>query len=168
MIAFTADINGVEVLNRAFNRIDEQITDLRSIWPAVAEVFYKAERDQFDTEGAAGASGKWAPLSQAYKKYKEQHFPGEPILQREHSLVESLTSAEGLDSIFRPEPDELVIGSKAPYALAHQRPKAGSKLPARPPISLTETQKREMQKAIQIGLVRFARAAGFEVEEKAA
>jgi phage gpG-like protein len=166
VIAFSAAINGVEVLNRAFNRIDEQITDLRSIWPAVAEVFYKAEKDQFDTQGAAGASGKWAPLSQAYKKFKEQHFPGEPILQREHSLVESLTSAEGLDSVFRPEPDQLTIGTRAPYARAHQEGRG--RLPRRPVISLTETQKREMQKAIQIGLVRFARAAGFEVQEQAA
>lgn len=166
MITFLADVNGVEILNRAFNRIDEQISDLRNIWPAVADVFYKAEKDQFDSEGAAGASGKWAPLSQAYKKFKEVHFPGQPILQRDHSLVASLTGANGSDSIFRPEPQELTIGSKAPYARAHQLGKG--RLPARPPISLSETQKREMQKAIQKGLVEFARKAGFEVQENAA
>lgn len=166
MIQFTATVEGVEVLNRAFNRVEEYISDFRPLWPAVAQEFYAIEREQFDSEGAAGASGKWAALSPAYKKWKEIHFPGQPILRLTNALAESLTDLEASDAIFRPSADELVIGTKVPYATAHQR--GSGFMPARPPISLNEAQKRRIQKAIQRGLVEFTRRAGFEVQEERA
>lgn len=162
MIRFVGSVDGITELDRAFNRIDEYISDFRSIWPAVTKEFYSIEEEQFASEGAHGTSGKWAALSPAYTQWKAKEFPGEPILQREHSLYESLTSPNGLASIFRPERDQLTIGSSEPYALAHQR---GGRLPRRPPISLTSNDKRRMQKAIQIGLVKFTRQAGFKVNE---
>jgi phage gpG-like protein len=165
MIRFVAQIDGVIELDRAFNRVDQVISDFRSIWPNVAKEFYGIEQEQFASEGAHGASGKWAPLSPAYKNWKETHFPGEPILKREHSLYESLTSPDGLASVFRPERDQLTIGSNEPYATAHQR---GGRLPRRPPISLTGDDKRRITKAIQIGLVKFTRQAGFKVDERLA
>lgn len=166
MIHFTVNVDGVEVLDRAFNRLDNSISDFRSVWPNVATEFYALEGEQFDSEGAAGSSGKWAPLSPAYKRWKETHFPGQPILKLTGALSESLTSAEALDAIFIADPDQLTLGSGVPYARAHQR--GGGNLPARPPISLNENAKRRLQKAIQRGLVQFTRQAGFAVEEKAA
>lgn len=160
MIQFTATVDGAEVLNRAFNRVEEFISDFRSIWPDVAAEFYLIEREQFDSEGAAGTSGKWQPLTPAYKKWKEVHYPDQPIMRRENTLFESLTDPEALDAVFRPSRDELIIGSRAPYARKQHR--------TRPLISPSETQKRRLQKAIQRGLVEFTRRAGFEVEERAA
>lgn len=164
---FSASVDGVEVLDRAFNRVNEYISDFRPIWPSVAEEFYTIEREQFASQGAKGSSGTWAPLSPAYAKYKAINFPGQPILQATSALYESMTSREAADSIFQPEADQLTIGSKAPYALAHQR---GSKrnLPARPIIALTEQDKRRIQKAIQLPLVQFVRRQGFDVVEKIA
>lgn len=160
MIQFTATVEGAEVLNRAFNRLEEIISDFRSIWPDVAAEFYAIEREQFDSEGAVGASGKWLPLSPAYKEWKEAHYPGQPIERLENTLFESLTDPEALDAIFRPGKDELVIGTRTPYARRQHR--------TRPLISLSESQKRRLTKAIQRGLVAFTRQAGFEVEERAA
>jgi phage gpG-like protein len=160
MIRFSAEVLGVEVINRAFNRVEEAISDLRSIWPEVAKEFYAIEREQFDSEGVAGASGKWIPLTPAYKQWKEANFPGQPIEQLEGSLVASLTDPEALDAIYRPEKDELIIGTRLPYARRQHR--------TRPLISLSEVQKRRLQKAIQRGLVQFTRQAGFHVEERAA
>lgn len=166
MIRFRAELDGVEVMDRAFNRIDQIISDFRSIWPNVAKEFYAIEAGQFGSEGAKGASGKWSPLSPAYKKWKESHFPGEPLLRLAHPLVESLTSPDAPGSIFRLEADQMTLGSKVEYATAHQR--GGGNLPARPPISLTEEDKRKLQKSIQSGLVRFTRQAGFRVDERLA
>lgn len=157
---FIATLEGVEVLDRAFNRIDQIISDFRSIWPNVAKEFYAIEADQFGSEGSKGASGKWAPLSPAYKKWKETHFPGEALLQLTHSLIESLTSPDAPGSIYRLEADEMTVGSKVEHARVHQR--------TRPPISFTTEDKRKLQKSIQSGLVRFTRQAGFQVDERLA
>lgn len=163
---FSFELEGVEVFSRAFNRLEQGIDDFRSIWPNVAKEFYAIEHEQFASEGAHGASGKWAPLSPAYRKWKETHFPGQPILKLTHSLYESLTSPDAPASIFRIERDEMTLGSRVEYATAHQR--GSGRMPARPPISLTEDDKRRLQKAIQVGLVQFTRRAGFQVEERRA
>lgn len=157
---FSVEVAGVEILNRAFNRVEETISDFRAIWPLVAREFYAIEREQFDSEGTAGASGKWLPLTPAYKQWKEANFPGQPIEQLHGFLIASLTDPEALDAIYRPDRDELTIGTQIPYARRQHR--------TRPLISLSESQKRRLQKAIQRGLVQFTRQAGFQVEERAA
>lgn len=160
MLRFTAEISGDIQLDRAFNRVNEHISDFRNFWPGVIDTFYEIESSQFESEGSTGASGKWTPLSPAYAGWKELHYPGEKILQREHALIDSMTSPDALDSILRPEVDELVIGSALPYALFQHR--------LRPVISLTEPNKRDIVKSIQRRLVNFTRSAGFEVREEAA
>jgi phage gpG-like protein len=159
MIQITGTIDGEIVINRAFNRLDS-LSDFRPIWPNVIQEFYLIETEQFESEGAAGGE-KWEPLSESYREWKEVHYPGEPILQRDHDLVESLTDPEAADAILIPREDELIIGSGVPHARIHQRK-------GRPPINFSEAQKRRLQKAIQAGLVRFVREAGFDVEERAA
>lgn len=165
MIRFTAEVEGIPVLDRAFNRIDEYISDLRSVWPAVSQEFYAIELEQFESQGAAGASGRWTPLSDAYARFKVRVFPGEPILQATHALKDSMTSPDALDSVFIPEPQQLAIGTKREGARAHQR--GVGRLPARPIISMTEGQKRRLTKAIQSELVRFTRQLGFQVDRAA-
>lgn len=166
MIRFTGEIDGIPAFDRAFNRIEQHIADIRSFAPGIAGEFYAIEEGQFGSEGAKGASGKWAPLSPAYKQWKATHFPGEPILKLMHPLYESLTSPDAADSIYRVSGNEIAIGSRTPYAVAHQR--GTGFMPARPPISMTAADKRRIQKAIQAELVRFTRRLGFEVQDKAA
>lgn len=165
MLRIIGTVSGHVELDRAFNRVDKIISDFRNVWPAITDIFYATEESLFQSEGATGASGKWAPLSQVYKRMKEILYPGQPILRRENTLYESLTSPDGLDSIYRAERLSLTIGTKAPYARAHQH---GLRVPKRPVISLTESDKRKMQKAVQVELVRFTREAGFQVTDQAA
>jgi hypothetical protein len=160
MLRFVADVQGAVQLDRAFNRIDQEISDFRNFWPGVITAFYEIETEQFATEGAQGASGQWAALSPAYKIFKEREFPGKTILRREDALYESMTGPDALDSILRPEKDELTIGSALPYALAQHR--------RRPIVSLSEDNKRKIVKSIQQRLVEFARNTGFQVDEKVA
>ena len=160
MLRFVAEVQGTVQLDRAFNRVDQEISDFRNFWPGVILAFYEIETAQFATEGAQGASGQWAALSPAYKIFKEREFPGKTILRRTDALYESMTGPDALDSILRPEKEELTIGSALPYALVHQK--------FRPVISLSEDNKRKMVKSIQQRLVEFARQTGFQVDEKAA
>lgn len=168
MIQFSRTVEGVEVLNRGFNRIQQYISDFRSVWPEVAKTFYAIEEQQFKSEGAHGASGRWAALSPAYAKFKAVAFPGQPILRATAGLYESMTSPDALDSIFRMDAREMTVGTQHEAARAHQKGSSKRKLPARPIISLTQSDKRRMQKAIQAGLVQFTRNLGFQVDEKAA
>ena len=166
MLRFSGEVAGIDVLDRAFNRVDVQISDFRNFWPGVITTFYEIETEQFQSEGAKGASGKWTPLSPAYKNFKERAFPGQAILRQTNALYDSLTSPDAIGAIIRPEKDELTLGSAVPYALFHQR--GTSRMPPRPPISLTDNDKRQMVKAIQVRLVEYARATGFEVQEERA
>lgn len=164
MISFSFSVDGVETFSRAFNRIEAYISDFRNVWPNVAKEFYSIEREQFQSEGAKGASGKWAKLSPNYEKFKVIKFPGAPILQATHSLVDAMTSPDALNSVFIPGKEELVIGGKG-HGIFHQR--GSARMPARPPISMTDESKRRLQKAIQLPLVQFIRKQGFDVREAA-
>lgn len=165
-VNFSASVDGVEVLDRSFNRVEEYISDFRNIWPSVADEFYAIEREQFDSQGAHGASGTWAPLSPAYAKYKAVKYPNQPILRATTALYQSMTSPDAPDSVFRMDEQEMAIGTQREGAMAHQR--GAGKMPARPPISLSEADKRRIQKAIQLPLVSYIRRQGFTVLENAA
>lgn len=166
MFRFVLQIDGDIAIDRAFNRVDQQISDLRIFAPGIAREFYAAEERLFQSEGASGASGKWVPLSKAYALFKTRSFPGKTILRREDTLYDSLTDPEAPDAIYRAERDEITFGTRDPKARAHHRGRG--RLPARPVISLSESDKRRIQKSIQRDLVRFTRNLGFQVDERAA
>lgn len=166
MIRFTVETDGFVALDRAFNRIEQQISDFRSIWPNVTKVVYGIFGKAFDTEGASTAGGKWKALTPKYAKWKAAHYPGQPILRATNALFESLTDPEAAGAIYRPERDELIIGTKDPKGRGHQR--GAGHLPVRQIMAFTERDKRDIQKSIQVGLVEFARNLGFKAEEKAA
>ena len=166
MLNFSVEVDGIVEMDRGFNRVEQFISDFRSRWPEVARVFYRIESEQFASQGAAGASGLWAPLSKAYAAYKAVRFPNQPILRATNSLFDSMTRMDASDSIFRPTATDLTIGTQREGATAHQR--GSGRMPARKIISLTDDSKRRLQKAIQIGLVQFVRRQGFTVLENAA
>lgn len=153
-VEFTITVDGVPTLVRAFNRIEREITDLFDVWREVQKEFFAIEREQFRTEGAAGASGKWKPLSPAYAKLKRKKYGNLPILQREFALIKSLTG-ESTDTIRIFGKDEALFGSAVPYGKYHQR--GGGRLPQRKPIDPSDEQLRRIQKAIQRGLVKIIR-----------
>lgn len=162
MQTFTFEVDGITEFERGFNRIGDFISDFRSIWGEVAKIFYQIEGEQFESQGAAGASGAWASLKKSYAEYKAVHYPGQTILKATGELYRSMTSFDASASIFRPEPDQLTIGTTSEGAIWHQR--GTSRMPARKVISMSDSQKRRLQKAIQVGLVQFVRRQGFQVE----
>lgn len=98
MIEGDGKLEGVERAKDALHRLEEAGADLRVIWPRIAEIFYEAERKQFESQGGRGSSG-WASLSPRYAKWKEQRYPGQPILRLVGNLFRSLTEKGVPDSV---------------------------------------------------------------------
>lgn len=151
---FTFEVEGKAQFDRAFNRVGAHIDDLREVWDEVQPAFYKIESEQFKSEGSRGGGGRWKALSPAYKKRKAILYPGKPILQASGRMYEALTSETG-DSVTVKTKTEFGVGTTLPYARYHQ--KGGAKLPKRAPVDFSESQKRDLTKATQKGLLEILR-----------
>src|SRR5262245_53623171 len=157
------EIDGQEEFAGAIDRISDQVSDFRPVWPEIEQVFYRIELEQFGSEGARGGS-KWKALSPAYKKWKEVHFPGRPILVRDGRLKRSLSviGAGGSDSIKEFRPLELILGSRGPYAIYHKR--GTPKMAARPPMQFKRDDFGKIISRLSRFAERGARDAGFNVQ----
>jgi phage gpG-like protein len=145
-------VEGETEFDRTFARADAAFSDLRPIWPDVRDKFWEIEKEQFDSEGASGRNGKWKRLSKRYAIQKEQRYgPGLKIMYATGDLRGALTSQTG-DTVYQPTKDEIVIGTSLPYARFHH---VGSgRLPIRKLIDLSDRQRNELMKTIQVSLVR--------------
>lgn len=153
MWKFTFEVQGVPQFNRAFNRVTDHIEDLREVWDEVQPVFYKIEEEQFKSEGTKGGA-RWKTLSPAYAKRKAKLYPGKPILQASGRMYEALTGQSGDSRVIKTK-TEFAVGTSLSYPMMHQT--GGKKLPKRPPVNFGESQKREIQKATQKGLLEILR-----------
>lgn len=73
------DVAGVEHYARGFDLMATEAKDLRDPLTDIAHDLRQRIGRQFSTQGAAEGT-PWAPLSAAYAAWKEQHFPGRPLL----------------------------------------------------------------------------------------
>jgi phage gpG-like protein len=171
---FNIEIEGMADLLAKFKTVEEGMIDFRQLgaWKGVIHEFKKIEMEQFRSAGGAGKSGKWAPLSPKYAAIKQKRYHGPTqILRASGALYKSLTT-DG--TVHEQTAQELVLGSKLPYASYHQTgTKAPSRrggrrgsgglvgpvlnlsgphrggMPARPLISLTEKQEKQLMLPIQ-------------------
>jgi phage gpG-like protein len=147
---FRFEIDGVVQFDRAFNRIQGHVEDLTPVWDKVEQAFYRIEREQFDSEGAAGRGGKWAPLSRPYAQQKADRYGVKPIERASDRLYASLTRKGG-DTVLVKSKDEFAIGTSLPYAKYQQQ--GTSKMPKRELISFSDGQRTDLMKEVQKGLL---------------
>lgn len=141
---FVFDFYGDQQVDRTLVALSNHAQDARPAWNAMADRFAVAERRQFSSEGGYG-SGGWAPLSPAYAARKARAYPGKPILERTGKLVGSLTRRPfDVEDI---HPSYMRLGTSVAYARYHQR--GTEKMPARPPVALPETERREWVRILQ-------------------
>lgn len=156
MITFELTVAGEVQLHRAIKRFADGVEDLRPVWPEMISAFQAIEREQFQTEGGAGETGEWAPLSPRYAEWKARHYGGKGILVRTGSLLASLTGGPG--SLIEQSKDSLRIGSTVKYGLYHQF--GTRKMPQRKVIDLSDRNARNLMKVLQGYLVHLEREAG--------
>lgn len=145
------EVEGKAEFDRFFLRFDREVSDLRPVWADVRDEFWQIEREQFASEGRAGASGRWKSLTKKYAEYKQKRYGAKPILEATGRLKASLTGRTA-DTVYNAYEKYMEIGTGVPYARYHYLGKG--RLPERKPISLSEPQKRRLAKRIQSGLVR--------------
>lgn len=143
------EVLGTVQLERAFISTRKSLDDLRFLWPSVEREFHQIEREQFASEGAAGGV-KWKELSPAYAKQKLKRYPGKTILRASDRMFKALTGSGG-DAVVVKEPHEFGIGTSLDYPLYHMT--GTNKMPARPPVNFSESQKTRLTKVMQAGII---------------
>lgn len=147
-IVFQIEVEGEEQISRYLEGVTARARDLTPLWEDIADDFHRVELHQFDSEGAYGPG--WPALSPAYAEWKEQHYPGAPLLVQTGALKESLVS-HGPGSIEERSADALTIGTSIHYAAFHQT--GTSRMPPRPPIVIPEEAKARWTKKIHAFLL---------------
>jgi phage gpG-like protein len=156
MVAVFYTVAGVERVAAKLRGLELAGSNLTAAMEAAALRLEEGERRQFSSEGGYG-TGAWKPLSPRYRDWKDRHFPGEPILQLRHRLIESLTSAASPDAVREVTPFSLTFGSRVPYGIFHQHGIPG-RMPARPPLVLTPADKGQITLLIKRAIMEHLNA----------
>jgi phage gpG-like protein len=151
------EVFGETELNRTMLRFTQAVEDMRPAFTNIHTDFLHTERAQFSSEGAAGATGRWAPLADSTVAYKAARGLDPAILVATGALEASLTQSGSEHHIYRVTPDTMFIGSSVDYGKFHQSRAPRTRLPRRPPVSLPENTKRVWVKMLQDHLVRALR-----------
>lgn len=153
MLTLTVDVFGDEQVVRGLSRFADACSDYTPVWPEIRDSFVEIEREQFDSQGSRSGQ-TWAALKPSYQAWKEKHFPGRPILELTGDMKFAMT--EGVQANM--EPLRLELGPIPTRATWHQH--GTSRMVDRPPVVLTEEDKREWVRTIQRYLVDKATEEG--------
>lgn len=82
MLNVTFSIAGEEQYVRAFEVMDGELRTLRPALEQTAKHLVQVVGEQFLEEGAHGLGTKWRALNPAYERWKDEHYPGRPMLVR--------------------------------------------------------------------------------------
>lgn len=128
---FSMDVKGLESLARTVNLSIEWAKKPFSKHAAlkIREAMHTTALEIAQSEGA-NVGQKWPPLAASTVAYKARHFPGRPMMVRTGKLVNSFTNDKSPRTIFRHRGNQIVWGSRSPYAQYHQ---LGGKKKGRPP-----------------------------------
>jgi len=150
-------LQGVPQLVHAFDEWQTEVKTPRTLFTnLVSDVIVPHITQRFAAQGPG-----WAPLSPAYAEWKQQHFPGKPILQRTGALYGAMTSASRFGgSQSKISGDTLSIAPTVPYFRFHQQ--GTGRMPARPMIDFSELEPKVLP-YIENWLSRRARDLGFKV-----
>ena len=136
-IDFKISVLGDVQFERNLVQFSESISDWTEPLKKAGDIFYRVEKEQFDSQG--GYSGGWVALSPRYAIWKAKHYPGQPILVRKGDLRGSLIKKGSKGSLYKLTPTRLEKGTNVPYAIYHQSTGKRRKLPRRPPVDIPET-----------------------------
>lgn len=145
-------LNNTKVLNEITSML-QNYGDLRYEFEEVVRSLLKYNQRQFNLKG----NGKYAPLSESYKKWKKKHFPGQPIMVLTGRLRNSITNAGDSiagnnDRVVEINKTSMNFGTKVPYSGFLQY--GTKKMPARPILFWDDGRIRVVERIIYEGSLR--------------
>ena len=84
----------LQQFNYIIDRFTEGVTDMRTLFSALAEQFKRDMGEQFETEGKITGE-RWTKLTKPYKTWKQAHYPGQKIGHLTGALRSSMTGGGG-------------------------------------------------------------------------
>lgn len=142
---FSIEVEGAKDLKHSFEYVEKGLTDFRQLgaWKGVAREFYKILKQQFSSEGGAGKSGKWAPLTPKYAAIKSKKYGDQGILVATGAMRRSLTEQGSANSVYEESATDLVIGTTDPKARYHQFGRKKREI-----LSFTDEQEKQLVQPI--------------------
>lgn len=146
----TIDGTGGKLLDRELLAFAERLAVPVAGLQAAATIMRRASEEQFQTEGGH-ASGGWPELAASTVK---ERGSAHPILRVTDALFDSMTRKFDSRHIEKIDPsgESLRFGTTVPYAIYHGSTKPRSKIPYRPPLALSESDKVEIIKSMQAAI----------------
>lgn len=132
------DVAGDLQLSRAFIVYEHETDDMSEPLGDVARLVQRTVGEQFATEGAR--SGGWRPLDPVYEAWKEEHFPGAPMLVQTGEMRDKALDPAAIS--VSPDRAEYVIDDAK--AFWHQT--GAGRLPVRELVHLTALDNRESER----------------------
>lgn len=120
-------------------------------------------REQFRSEGAAGASGPWDRLSPMTERRKRKLYGDRPILQASGEMERMLTQSGSLRALMAVTDDKVVFRLPPP-SVFHQR--GTRRMPQRKVVDPSDRQKEGLRERVRKETVGQVRRLGIKVEEK--
>lgn len=144
-------VDGETQIARGFQLAEHEARDLSRPLGEAGRIIRESVGDNFLTEG--GNVGGWPKLTPDYEAWKQEHYPGMPILVRTGKLRGALLAA----SAVHVEPHRLIYEPDAPpYAIFHQR--GTTRMKQRKIIHLTSQDRRRIDRAFQDWLTYIRRS----------
>jgi phage gpG-like protein len=153
LVRISIDSFGESQLSREILRVSEHAENMVPAFNAVRDLFYKLEKEQFESGGKYSPGGAWAPLAQGTIDAKVRAGLPPDILVATGRLKASLTTSGDADAKYETTADSMTIGSNVPYGMFHQSTQPRTRLPRRPPVSIPEQNKKEWLKVLQRYLI---------------
>jgi phage gpG-like protein len=160
---------GESIVRRRLVRVQSRMVDHREAFHEIVGILRESTKANFATRGVSGGS-RWRDLKPATIAAKQRKGQDIRILRATGRLYGSLIGAEGStgrarsdvggrfipggsDHVEEITADTLRWGSRVPYGQFHQSSAPRKVIPYRPPVRLTEREKRAVVSALQRGML---------------
>jgi hypothetical protein len=149
-------------LERAFGQMESTFDKPgEMLRETVTEWLADTEREQFDTEGAAGLGGPWQPLAPGTVRLKISEGYSPRPLERTGATWRALTSVNSLREMIEVSGDRITFRLPEP-ASYHQR--GAGRLPVREVYSPSESQKQDLKARVKKAADEEMRRRGLPVK----